>query len=583
MVRVHKVIRKNGSTGNARFLYLRTAAGLSRSPLIGLFVAVLVAVTVSCAKMAYPPGGPLDTAPPTLVSNVPDSFAVNVPRETPVLLEFSEPMDTKSVDDNLFIVPIPPRWPDLNWRSRDRVLELKFSEPLLENTTYVISVGAKARDQRRNPLDSSLMLCFSTGGTIENRRVRGKLASYTFGKEGENVTGVDVIAYRIGIGDTPPDPRKDVPDYFTQSGSSGEYEIVGLSGGTYRLFAVGDKDRNGFYSEGYDMIGVAPRDIVLAAEDSVVWSPDIAVSECDTSGVQLFSLNAPDARHIDVFFDRSIVENTFRIDFDGIEELGWFVPPDSPRKVTVLTAEQTGGAVYSLERFDVRDIYGNGPAHLDVTPTLKGNDVPDTTRLRVISFGPSLIKPGNEPLLMRFNRILDTAFDMTGAVRSEPPVELIVERTGKNGITVRPSDSWPDGTTIALSLDGSRFRGVTGNTLEKPDSMAVFRIVSADTLGFIEGAIADRTGGTGPYRIQFRHMNSDITGEMTAGEAGRWETGPVLPGAYLFRVFRDEDENGILDRGAISPYRPGEQVYVHPDTLTVMSRWTNSDNTFVIQ
>jgi len=57
----------------------------------------------------------------------------------------------------------------------------------------------------------------------------------------------------------------------------------------------------------------------------------------------------------------------------------------------------------------------------------------------------------------------------------------------------------------------------------------------------------------------------------------------VLPGRYLCRAYRDDDENGELFRGAVYPFRAGEQVFDYPDTILVVSRWTNNDNNFIFR
>ena len=149
------------------------------------------------------------------------------------------------------------------------------------------------------------MLSFSTGAKIENGKIAGKIIPYAFtGKDSEKTSGVDVVAYRMDGMDSIPDPRNDVPDYATQSGADGTYEMIGLSSGVYRLFAIGDKDHDGFYSEGYDLIGISPHDVVIAAGDSLVYAHDMAVSERDTSGIQLVSISVPDSRRIELYFDR---------------------------------------------------------------------------------------------------------------------------------------------------------------------------------------------------------------------------------------------------------------------------------------
>ncbi len=197
-----------------------------------MVIALLVFMGLSCAKQGYPPGGSIDETPPFMVSSTPALMAINVPVKDPIVIEFSEPMNEKSVEDNLFIVPIPSSWPEFIWKSKGKVLNLNLTEPFRDNTTYVISIGSKACDVRNNPLKDSIMLSFSTGNNIENGKIKGRVIPYNFFSQTvEKISGVDVVAYRMDGSTQAPDPRNDVPDYLTQSGVNGIYEIIGLSRG----------------------------------------------------------------------------------------------------------------------------------------------------------------------------------------------------------------------------------------------------------------------------------------------------------------------------------------------------------------
>ena len=82
-----------------------------------MVIALFVFMAGSCAKQGFPPGGPRDETPPFLERTTPSALAINVSKTEPVVFEFSEPMDTKSVEDNLFIIPIPSTRPEFEWKS----------------------------------------------------------------------------------------------------------------------------------------------------------------------------------------------------------------------------------------------------------------------------------------------------------------------------------------------------------------------------------------------------------------------------------------------------------------------------------
>ena len=548
-------------------------------------IALFVFMGLSCAKQGFPPGGSSDEAAPHLLNSSPGSLATNVSRNEPVKLAFSEPMDTQSVEDNLFIVPIPASWPEYEWRSGDRELYIHLSQPFRENTTYVLSIGAKARDLRRNQLEESIMLSFSTGDVVEDGAIRGKIIPYRFGEEDrESVSGVDVAAYHMDGETDPPDPRNNVPGYVTQSGADGTYELIGLSSGKYRLFAVGDRDRDGFYSEGYDLIGISPHDVVLAESDSVTYAPDIAIAERDTSGVQLVSIAVPDRRRVELYFDRDIQPDGILVEFDGLDIPDWFIPHDSPGVISAVTAPQEGGRRYSLKNVQVTDSDGNRFVPLDVTPFFTGKDNPDTTALELLAWKPDILSPGREPVRCVFNRALTLPVDTDEVLDENSRRDISVVSASPNILELVPRDAWLEDENYSISFDREKLRGAAGNRLTEEGSQLSFRIASADTLGFITGSVEDSRGGSeSVYRLMLRHIDTETVRAFAVSGPEQWSSGPVLPGRYLCRGFRDDDGDGVLFRGSVYPYNAAEQVYAFPDTIMVVSRWTNDDNTIIFR
>lgn len=568
---------------------IRLSSPSSVEPCRGRFPYMVIALFVfmagSCAKQGFPPGGPRDEMPPFLERTTPSALAINVSKTGPVVFEFSEPMDTKSVEDNLFIIPIPSTRPEFEWKSKGRKLMLSFARPLRDNTTYVISIGTKARDLKSNELDDSIMLSFSTGESVENGKLTGNVIPCSFFDEkSENVSGIDVVAYHVDEASPPPDPRHDVPDYVTQSGSGGTYELVGLSTGVYRIFAIGDRDRDGFYSEGYDLIGIAPHDVILAEGDSVAFAPDIAISARDTSCVQLLSIKAPDNRRVELYFDRVIEPDSLHVEFNGLNSIDRFVPEDNSVMISTATEKQEDGTRYTVKALRVFDRDGNMYHPLGITPFFSGTDRPDTTALEVMVWRPKILSPGDEYVTVVFNRVLDLPENPEEVLLPETSKEMSVIRSGPNQLELVPKQEWRENVNYQVFFDCEKLLGVAGNRLNGTGSQLEFRVVSSDTLGFITGAIEDYAETTGTlYRLNFKNIDTDTMKELEIESTREWSTGPVLPGRYLCRAYRDDDRDGELFRGSIYPYRSAEQAVAYPDTIVVISRWTNEDIVFIFR
>jgi hypothetical protein len=567
-----------------------------------------IAWFLSCARQGFPPGGSEDKTPPEVVATVPLQHAVNVPVGQAVTIEFSEPVNEKGAVDNLFIVPIPARWPEVTWKSGGRIVTLRFPAALRTNATYVITIGSKTVDRQNNPMKDSYILAFSTGETIESGRIRGRVIPYHWlGKSPENVAGVDVAAYRVGEGapsdslskttgsaSHDPDPRTDVPDYATQTNSDGTFTLNGLSNARYRLFAIGDRDRNGFYTVGEDMIGVAPDDVILAAGDSLALAPQIAVSEADTAMVQLMSVRPLDRNRIEVFFDREIDPAHIEMSIEGCSIAGWFVPSEDPKRLIVATSDQEEGKKYPIAALNVvsRDGVPLAPTVPQVFP---GTARADTAALEITDWRPKTLAPGHDSIRLVFNRVLavsDTAKHVIGDASGE---DILVERAGPNVLLLAPRAEWKENTAYLVSLNREEVRGAGGNRLTGPGAQLAFRVVPSDTLGTIGGTITDtggRLSGAGNrkgaaadavYRLAFRHLETETERKLEVKGPSSWSAGPVLPGRYVAYGFRDDDGDGKVGRGSVAPFRAAEPAYAVPDTITVVSRRTTDSIQFIFR
>lgn len=540
---------------------------------------------VSCAKQGTPPGGLEDKIAPSLLSSVPAQNATNVPRTESIVFVFSETMGEESVEDNLFIVPIPLLWPSCEWSSRGKVLTLRLKEPLRQNTTYVVSVGAKARDHRRNEMDDSIMLCFSTGGVVENKRITGRVIPLDyFGEKTVKVSAVDVIAYRLEDVSSDPDPRNDVPGYFTQTGSDGTYEIMGLSSGLYRFFTIGDRDNDGFYTEGYDQIGIMSCDIEVAEHDTLLSAPDMTFSEVLTSEVQLLSIKAPDRRRVEFFFDRAVDPSSIEVEIGELELVDWFVPFNRPGVVSFVTSEQENRKRYVIPHIAAGDRDGNPLMALEDRPYFSGTDRPDTTALVIEEWEPKLLSSPDERIRLVFNRILAFPDDTLGLIEADSGERVQVTRLGPNILELAPLDRWQYDMNYRIVLDRETLKGSTGSSLTEGGAELRFRMVPADTLGTINGVLEDRNENPDAvYRLVYENLDTETMGELVVEHPGKWTTGSVMPGNYRLLAHRDSDRDGNIFRGTISPYHAAEQVVAYTDTLVVEPRWPVEDIAIVFR
>ena len=78
----------------------------------------------ACANQGFPPGGPVDKTPPDIVSSIPEPNSLNVSRITQVEFEFSEKLDSRTIQNSVFISPNPGD--DLDIEVKGKKLKIKF-------------------------------------------------------------------------------------------------------------------------------------------------------------------------------------------------------------------------------------------------------------------------------------------------------------------------------------------------------------------------------------------------------------------------------------------------------------------------
>ena len=215
-------------------------------------------VAVACAREGMPPGGPRDRIPPWVVETDPPAGSTHVPLDVSPKLTFSERIQPRSIEGNLFIAPIVEFEAEASWRGNE--ITVRFEEPLLADRTYIITVGTGFRDMRSNRMDSTFVYALSTGPNIEKGEVNGLTVH-----DGQPARNTYVWAYNLA-GKPEPDPAGTTPDYLTQAGRDGTFSFTHLSAGRYRLFAFLDQGRDRLYDAGVDPIGVPTRDVVLSDE-----------------------------------------------------------------------------------------------------------------------------------------------------------------------------------------------------------------------------------------------------------------------------------------------------------------------------
>lgn len=576
-------------TGLTRLVCLVRKAVPARIAVMACLAGLLA---VACAREGMPPGGPRDLVPPWVVETDPPTGSTHVPLDVSPELIFSERIQPRSIEGNLFIAPIVEFTAEASWRGNE--ITVRFEEPLLEDRTYIITVGTGFRDMRGNRMDSTYVYALSTGPSIEEGEVSGMTVH-----DGQPARNTYIWAY--GLTDKPePDPAGTTPDYLVQAGRDGTFTFTHLSAGRYRLFAFLDQGRDRLYDAGVDPIGVPTRDVVLSEggmSDGPMW---FRMAVNDTAAMHVMSARVSHRREVSVFLSEApradMVQDTGSYAIDGVEEgeslevTSAYQDPADPATIVVTTAPQVRDRVYRLTVTGLENTWSEPIDTTENTAEFTGSSIENPPAPRLLE-----VHPGNRSRDVA--QSVELRFSFSEPVTLEEGAVVLRDSTEQ---VVGGDLRWIDATVAAMRPDSllqtssdyeilvlaglvkSRFDQPLQATGDRPDTLSyTFSTIDPESYGSLSGRFEDEDpAGAGAVGISLYQLrDAEPASEVELAGPGDFRFDNVLPGRYILQAYRDANGNGRFDYGNALPFVPAERSMVHPDTLEVRVGWETEDIT----
>jgi len=232
----------------------------------------------ACAREMAPQGGKKDVTPPKIVQSIPPNGSPNFNGDK-FSLKFNEFVVLNKINEQLLISPPVKEMPD--FKLKGKTLTVKFKEKLKPNTTYSVFFGDALVDLTEgNPIHSFTYI-FSTGDHVDSLSMNGHVVdAFTLQPE----DGVMVMLYRNNNDTIPLDslPLSVPPYYLSKTDKNGDFQLKGLAGDRYLVFALSDMNSNYFYDQPSEAIAfidslVEPVYIAPVKIDTTVLSDTAAV------------------------------------------------------------------------------------------------------------------------------------------------------------------------------------------------------------------------------------------------------------------------------------------------------------------
>jgi hypothetical protein len=242
-------------------------------------VAVLALAASSCAQVQAPSGGPEDTQPPRVTLAYPESAAVNVPLGDSLALRFSEPVDRRAVEESFVLSP-PVDYGERSWQRDTWILRLRA--PLREGITYAGLLGTGAKDRHGIALKKAWTWAFSTGDSLANGVISGKVIGQRFPGKG---AAIFAWPWDPAVPDTTQEGPPSDPLRVGQADPQGGYELAYLPRGRpLRICALYDRDADRSFDPGDDRWAFLDASLIVPDTGRVMTGIDLFLAASDEPG-----------------------------------------------------------------------------------------------------------------------------------------------------------------------------------------------------------------------------------------------------------------------------------------------------------
>lgn len=210
-----------------------------------LFLAAFFGLLACANPGSGPDGGPYDEEPPRVVSTSPALGAQNS-RTRKVTLLFNEMVQLENASEKVIVSPPQMNVPEIKTSGRRITVEL--ADSLLPNTTYTIDFSDAIEDMHEGNPMGNYTYFFSTGSQVDTMEVAGHVLDAS---NLEPVKGI-LVGLHADLADSA--FRRRPFERVARTDGNGRFSIKGVARGSYRVYALQDRDGDFRFSQKGEMI-----------------------------------------------------------------------------------------------------------------------------------------------------------------------------------------------------------------------------------------------------------------------------------------------------------------------------------------
>lgn len=516
-----------------------------------LIVFASILLFSNCAKRGTPSGGPKDSIPPTIVKSIPENYSINFSGDE-IRIYFDEYIKLKDIQKNLIISPPLKYPPIITPLSTSKVLKIKITDTLKENTTYSFNFGKAIVDNNEENDFEYFKFILSTGSYIDSLTVSGTVKDALLAQPDTQTT---IMLYELTEDFQDSLIYSEKPTYITVTKDSTQnFQLTNLKEGNYLMLALQESNSDYTFQPKNDKIGFVNDVVATPNDSSYVISifkefPDYAITR-----------------------PYHVSKNKIIFGFEGKADSLEIVP------ITQLPTEFESTSFFE-KTTDSLNYFFKPAIDIEVTDTLlflaKKNIIQDTVIVRMRDlFADSLVisRLGSNNIIPR---------DTIKLKSNNPLISFDAKQ-----VVVRDKDSMvlPATTYIdrkyniaSILFDKKDEQLYTVEVF--PNALTDFFENTNDTLvyGFRTSEVSDygelnmTLVNVPSYPIIVEVVNSKY---KVVARKYLTENGPLYfdylnPDQYYFRIIYDENENGIWDTGSFLKRRQPEEIVYFPKQIEV--------------
>ena len=531
-----------------------------------------------CAAQGPPGGGPMDKTGPEMLLSFPENGTVNVDRKTGITMYFSETIEPRTAESNLVITP-PPERPAIVKANRKRVT-INFIDPLLENTTYIVSFGRDIQDYQKNRSDNNVTVAFSTGDSIDAGIINGTVYDIP------NKHKAQVWAFRKK--DSFPDSIVgNSPNYRTSVEKDGRFRLTNLARGDYRLLAVSSESPKITFIDENCLLGLPVIDpVAINHRDAEVSDASFRLGKFYLKPFRLLKASMANDK-TELLFSRLLdmeqnINANIQITNDAQIQSFW-LSDSEPNTMIFKALGMIPGAEYTVQVDGVVDDLGE-MLKTNNTATFIYSNGADTLAPEIIS---TTLSNGtknialNANIRINFSEALKPVISDSSILfmsRDSILVDYSFGWRGENSIILSPKSGLASATEYRITCDCSGWIDLADNRFQ--DSLFTLSFSSVDVNNF--GSISGRVNLSDTLVSHLMlacipEKEGAIPVMILINGSGLYTIDNLLPGAYRFEIWEDLHDNGKWDGGKLKPFLPAEPYRSYPDVINIRARWETAE------